>query len=211
MRAAGRIDTLASKEVPLLRWLQLMIVFALVALTLSACGGSGGDGGSEGTTPVAATDPTAGGGDATTAPGSEPAAATTVTEPPSGGETTGGVCELVTADELASVFNVPSVKTTVIPGPPDNCIVESDTGDPLTAWSLTTAQASAVFDAFTSDPATVEVSGIGDKAAFVQNTGLLVLKGENLVVISISGGADLSDEEAMESAKEIGTYAAGRM
>ena len=120
------------------------------------------------------------------------------------------MCELVTAEELAGLFNVASVKTTVIPGPPDNCIVESDAGDPLTAWSLTTAQASALFDAFTSDPATIDVPGIGEKAAIVQNTGLLVLNGDNLLVISISGGADLSAEEAIEVSKQIGALAAGR-
>jgi hypothetical protein len=130
---------------------------------------------------------------------------------PAGGGPAAGVCELVTAEELVEIFNVPSVTTTVIEGPPDNCIVESDTGDPLTAWSLTVAQAKAVFDAFTADPASIEVPGIGDKASIVQNTGLLVLKGDSLMVISISGGADLSEEEATEASKKIGAIAAGRM
>ena len=182
----------------------------LAAFLIVGCGGSGGSADSAGdgatTISTAASD-----GSTTAVPGAEASTATTVTEPPSGGGAAAGVCELVTADELAQIFNVPSVKTTVISGPPDNCIVESDAGDPLAAWSLTTAQASAVFDAFTSDPATIEVSGIGDKAAFVQNTGLLVLKGDNLVVISVSGGADLSEEEAMEASKQIGVFAAGRM
>jgi len=198
----------------LLRWLRLILVSALVALTLGGCGGgtnqvSAGD---EATTTSAATsDSSIAGGDTTTAPATESTAATTDTEAPSGGGTAAGVCELVTADELAQIFNVPSVKTTVIPGPPDNCIVESDTGDPLTAWSLTSAQAGAVFDAFTSDPATIEVSGVGDKAAIVENTGLLVLKGDNLLVISISGGADLSGDDAIAASKQIGAFAAGRM
>lgn len=129
---------------------------------------------------------------------------------PGGGGVAGTVCELVTGEELAEIFGVQSVTTTVIAGPPDNCIVDSDTGDPLGAWSLTTAQAKTVFDAFTTDPATIEVTGIGDQAAIVQNTGLLVLKGDILLVISISGGADLSEEEAIEVSKQIGTIAAGR-
>jgi hypothetical protein len=81
----------------------------------------------------------------------------------------------------------------------------------LTAWSLTTAQAGAVYDAFTADPSAIQVSGIGDKAAIVQNTGLLVLKGGSLLVISISGGANLSDEEVVEASKQIGSFAAGRL
>lgn len=117
----------------------------------------------------------------------------------------------MTAEELAVIFNVASVTTSVLEGPPDNCIVESDAGDPLTAWSLTLDQAQSVFDALTADPASIEVPGIGDKAFIVQNTGLLVLKGDSLVVISISGGADLSAEDAIEASKKIGEFAAGRM
>ena len=129
-----------------------------------------------------------------------------------GGEgTAAGVCELVTADELAQIFNVASVTTAVLQGPPDSCIVESDSGDPLTAWSLTTDQAQAVFDALSSDPSSIEVTGIGDSAFIVENTGLLVLKGGRLIVISISGGADLSEDEAVEASKRIGEFAASRL
>ncbi len=106
---------------------------------------------------------------------------------------------------------MPSVKTTVFPGPTDNCIVESDSGDPLVAWSLTTAQSGPVFDAFTGDPTSIEVSGVGYKAAIVANTGLMVVKGDALLVISISGGADLTEDEVIDISKQIGTIAAGRM
>lgn len=182
--------------------IRFFATICLLSLVVVGCGGGGDSGGPDGTT---------GGGDTSAATSAETSAATSVTEPPSDGGTAAGVCELVTADELAVIFNVSSVKTSVIPGPPDNCIVESDTGDPLSAWSLTTAQASAVYDAFTSGPGTIEVPGIGDKAAIVENTGLLVLKGDSLVVISISGGADFSEDEAIEASKQIGTFAAGRM
>jgi len=180
------------------------------------CSGGGGGAGSAGAqtpaTSAAASDGTAGGGDGTAStPSPEPTSASAPTPEPAGGGTAAGVCELVTADELADIFGVPSVKTTVFAGPPDNCIVESDAGDPLTAWSLTTAQARALFDAFVSDPASVDVSGVGDKASIVQNTGLLVLKGDNLLVISISGGANLSEEEGIEASKQIGAIAAGRL
>lgn len=125
------------------------------------------------------------------------------TEPPGGGGS-GGVCELATASELADAFGVSSVTATVIAGPPDTCSVESDIGDPLVAWSYSTAQASIVYDAFVSDPSSVEVSGVGDRAAFVQNTGLLVQKGSALVVISVQSG----DEEI---ARKLGVILASRM
>lgn len=128
-----------------------------------------------------------------------------------GGGTAAGVCELVTSEELASIFGVSSVKMTVISGPPDNCIVESGDGDPLSAWSLMTAQAGTVYGAMTTDPSTIEVPGIGDKAAIVQNTGLLVLKGDSLFSVTISGGADMSEEEAIEASKKIAAFAAGRL
>jgi hypothetical protein len=186
-----------------------------VGLLLAACGGgTTGPSATTGSQPSAAA--TSGPTDAGTGSGGEPSAEASVGAPASeapsaGGGTAAGVCELVTADELAEIFGVTAVKTSVIAGPPDNCIVTSDAGDPLGAWSLTTAQASTLYDAFTADPSSVDVPGIGDKAAIVQNTGLLVLKGGSLLVISIAGGADLSEEEGIEAAKRIGTAAAGRL
>lgn len=188
-------------------------VFAVVA----GCGG----GGTTGATPTPATEapaaeastPAGGGTDAGSQPSAEASVAAPASQAPAGGGggPAAGVCELVTGDELAGIFGVASVKMTVLPGPPDNCIVESDGGDPLTAWSLTTAQSAVIFGAFTTDPSTVQVSGIGDEAAIVQNTGLLVLKGSSLLTISISGGSDMSEEEGIAAAKQIGTLAAGRL
>jgi hypothetical protein len=184
-------------------------VIGLGAFVVIACGGGGGSA----TTQAPASDPTT-----TQAPAStsaeesgENVASTVATTASAGGQTAAGVCDLVTAEELAEVFEVPSVTTSVLAGPPDNCIVESDAGDPLTAFSISFDQAKVVFDALTADPASIEVPGIGDQAFFVQNTGLLVLKGDVLVVISISGGANLSEEEGIEAAKKIGAFAAGRM
>ena len=68
-----------------------------------------------------------GGGAATSSP-TQAATSEATTEPASGGGTAAGVCELVTADELAEIFGVPSVTTTVFVGPPDTCSVDSDTG-----------------------------------------------------------------------------------
>ena len=185
-------------------------------LVVVACGG----GGTAGPTAAPAAEAPAAAessapADGGTATGSQPSAEASVAAPASqapagGGGAAAGVCELVTADELKGIFGV-TVTMTVVPGPPDNCIVNSEDGNPLTAWSLTTAQASAVYGAFTSDPSTVEVTGVGDKAAIVQNTGLLVLKGSNLLVVTISGGADMSEEEAIGASKKIGALAASRL
>lgn len=188
-----------------------IVLLATLAILLVACG-SGGTGGS---TAAAPTQDTANSGSAAATAAAPATTATTPatdapteapgpTEQPGTGGTAGGVCDLVTPDELAEIFGVASVATTVFAGPPDTCSADSDTGDPLVAWSYSNAQAQAVYDAFVSDPSSVEVGGIGDKAAFVQNTGLLVLKDGALVVIGVASG----DEEI---AKRIGAAAAGRM
>ena len=128
-----------------------------LVLVLAACGGGGGGtatdapAGALGTVPpseAAATEAPSTEAPATEATASTPAAS----EPASGGGTAAGVCELVTADELAKIFGVASVTQTVFAGPPDTCSVDSDAGDPLVAWSYTTAQAATVFAAFVSDP-----------------------------------------------------------
>lgn len=192
-------------------------------LVVAACGGTATSGAASApTNATAVADPTQSAGpvesaqvaasvEPATTPSAAPATAASAAPPAAGGGPAVGVCDLVTEDELAGIFGVGGVTMTVLAGPPDNCIVSSDGGDPLTAWSLTTAQAQLVYDAFAGDPSSVEVSGVGDRAAIVQNTGLLVLKGGSLVVISISGGADMSEDEVTEASKQIGVLAAGRL
>lgn len=189
-----------------------------LVLVLAACGGGGTSGTPVATAAAPAPAATAAASDAGAgtgsggAPSAEASAEAAVTEPAAGGGgTAADVCGLVTADELKGIFGVSGVKQTVIPGPPDNCIVESDGGDALTAWSLTSAQSAVIFGAMTTDPSTVDVPGIGDKAAIVQNTGLLVLKGNSLLSVAISGGSDMSDDEVIEASKQIAAAAAGRM
>lgn len=183
---------------------RLIPAFATIVLVLAACGGGGG--GTANSTPadgVATSEPAPEATSAAPTVEVPPTSATGPTEPPSGG-TAKGVCELVTVEELAEIFGVASVTTTVFSGPPDTCSVESDTGEPLVAWSYSTAQSAVVFQALTSDPSAVLVDGIGDQAAIVQNTGLLVLKGDSLVVVGVQSGED-------ELAKEVGKAAAARM
>jgi hypothetical protein len=190
-------------------FLGLLVGGVLVLAT--GCGG----GGTTSSTAAASAAPAA--ESSGTGVGSQPSAQASAAGPASeapaggGGGTAAGVCELVTADEVAGIFGVPSVTMSVVLGPPDNCIVQDANGNPLTAWSLTTVQASALYSAFTVDPSTIAVSGIGDKAAIVQNTGLMVLKGGSLLVVSISSGSDMSADEATQAAKQVGALAAGRM
>src|SRR6266540_2598525 len=138
--------------------LAAIAVFAVV----SGCGG----GGTTSPTSTAAAEAPAAESSGPSDPGTEASVPEVATDAPAGGGGGGsaaGVCELVTAAELAGIFGVASVQTSVIPGPPDTCIVKSDTGDGLGAWSLTTAQSDAIFGALTTDPSTIEVSGLGDK------------------------------------------------
>jgi hypothetical protein len=183
-------------------------LFAAIVLILAACGGGGGTaapaGGAATSAPTEATTPDA--------PASEATTTDAPAQPAGGGGTAVGVCGLVTADELAKVFNVPSVTTTVFQGPPDTCSVDSDAGDGLVAWSLSTADAKAVYASVALDSQSTVVPGMGDKAAFVDNTGLLVLKGDNLLVIGVTaGGEDSTEAERNELAKQVGAIAAGRM
>ena len=108
---------------------------ALVAV-VAGCGGSGSAVPTAApAAPTTAAQPVAsadGGAGDSSQPGAEASVAPVATEAPAGGGggAAAGVCELVTAEELAGIFGVASVKTTVIAGPPDNCIVQSDAGDP---------------------------------------------------------------------------------
>ena len=188
-----------------------------VVVLVAGCGGSGSAVPTAApAAPTTAAQPGAsadGGAGDSAQPGAEASVAVVATEAPpaGGGGPAVGICELVTADELAAIYGVASVKTTVIAGPPDNCIVQSDSGDGLTAWSLMTAQAGTVYSAMTVDPTTIVLPGIGDKAAIVQNTGILVLKGNALLSVALTAAPDLSEEEVLAAAKQVATLAAGRL
>jgi hypothetical protein len=141
-----------------------------------------------------------------------PAAASVAAVPskaPAGGGSGGGVCTLVTTDELAGIYSTP-VTTTVIAGPPDTCKVEA-AGKQIAAWVLTTSGGKPVFDAYAGDPDATTVSGIGDKAAYSPGSQLFViLKGDTLFSMSSYDQAK-TPEERLELMKKVGTIAAGRM
>jgi hypothetical protein len=183
-----------------------------IAVVAAACGGGGASaapaaGGGSDASAVPAPASAAAPSQAGSAPQSEAPAASTTT----GGGTAAGVCELATSDELASILSVASVTTQVIAGPPDTCAVMGPDGTPIASWVLTAGTGRAIYDALALPGQAVDVPGIGDKAAIVENTGLLVVKGNDLVTIVISGGADVSQDQANEMAKQIAGKIAGRM
>jgi hypothetical protein len=187
-------------------------VLALVA----ACGGSGSTGTS--TAPAAASttattiDPGTIGA-SPDAPANE-ASSAVVTEPPSGDGTVGSVCELVTEEELAEILGM-QVNTTVFAGPPDTCDVQSTDNAALAAFVLTNmggVSASAVYDAFASDPGSSEIPGIGEKAAYNPNQAVLVILNNGAVLtVAVFDDGTMDEAARVELMKQIGTIAAGRM
>lgn len=175
-------------------WLVTLIVIGLAACgggtaTTSQGSGAGTSSASNDTeVPAATMAPTTAGGASDASPSS-------------GGGTAGGVCDLVTAEELEGIFGPDAVSGTVISG--DSCIVNDPEGNPLVAWTYSTSDARLVYEALALPTQSVSVPGIGDQAAFVENTGLLVLKGDAL--FSVPAFVD------QEIAKKIATIAAGRM
>ena len=128
--------------------------------------------------------------------------------PATGGGGTGGVCDLVTAEELAGVLGG-SVTTQVIAGPPDTCEIKVD-GAPVAAMVYTTSEAAMIFDVWASSLDTDPVAGIGDKAMFATvNQLLIVLKGDRLISITVLN--DPSAEVRLERMKAIAAFAVGRM
>jgi hypothetical protein len=164
-------------------------ILAMLILALAACGGSGTSGATAASSAAAepaasAVAPDASAGDAGGAPSVEASAAPPepASQPAAGGGGAGGdVCSLVTVDELADLFDVASVTTTVFAGPPDNCIVDSDAGDGLAAWSLTPVQAD---DRLRPRPLD-RVSGV---ATAPPSSRTPAGAGSNLLVISMSAG-----------------------
>lgn len=179
------------------------IMMLATTLIVTACGGGGASGAASSAASTA--QPTSGAEATPAAPASVAAEAT-----PAGGTAT-GVCDLVTKDELATAFGVPSVTTTVLAGPPDSCIVKSDTDRSLATWSYTPANGSQMYETVVLPGQSVEVPGIGDRAAYVDNLGFLVVKGPALLSIAISSGSDLDDDQMKEVSKQLASFAAGRM
>lgn len=172
----------------------------VLSAALVACGGTGGDASPGAQTPgPTGAQPTQGGSAPTAAP-----------DPTQGVGTSAGVCELVTADELASILGKPVVLE-VLAGPPDTCDVQSD-GAPIAAFVFMEGpNFGFAFDAWASDPSAEDVAGIGDRAVFVVDSELMIVKrGDRLVSISVYD-VDVPVADRTEMMKDIARVAAGRM
>lgn len=197
----------------------LITVLGLAYLVVAGCGGSGGTGASaaapSAAAPAAAASPAAGGGtDAGSQPSVAASAAVAAPQEPAGGGPAGTVCELVTAEELQGILGTP-VSLTVFAGPPDTCDIQSTDGAPLAATVLTvmsSAAASAVFDAYAGSPGAQSISGMGDKAAYdPAQAVLVVLKGDKVLTVAVFDDGTTDEAARLELMKQIGSIAAGRM
>jgi hypothetical protein len=121
------------------------------------------------------------------------------------------VCELATVDEIASLFGGAALTAEVVAGGADSCIIRGPADRIYASWTLSTTDAALVFDAVNLPSQAEPVPGMGDKAAFIENMGLLILKGNRLLTIVIAGGSDLDEAASKDAARAIGTIAAPRM
>jgi hypothetical protein len=194
------------------------IAVGVVVLSIaSACGGGG-------TSATPAPNPTAAAGASqgvaapseAVVPGTASAAPSDAhtAEPGGGGGAAGGVCDLVTADELEGILGS-AVSLTVFAGPPDTCDIQSTDGAPLAATVLTVmsnAAASAVFDAYAGAPGAEAINGMGDKAAYdPAQAVLVVLKADRVLSIAVFDDGSGDEAARLELMKQIGSIAAGRM
>src|SRR4029079_18978638 len=147
-------------------------------------------------TPAAAT-----AGAASDAPATASAAA--------GGGSAGGVCDLVTSDELWQALGQ-DTQTTLVPGPPDTCGIASKDGTPLAAMVLLTSGGEVVFETLQQGSTITDVAGIGDKAFYSSEMQTLtVLKGDQLLTVAFPGAG--SGDKQRDSEKAIAAAAAARM
>ncbi len=191
------------------RWI---LAALLVGAALAGCSGSGADGSSAAPGPTAASTDVPP-SDAVPQPTPAPDATEGPAPTPAGGGTAAGVCELVTADELAGLFGGPVVLE-VLPGVggADTCDVQmSDAPVAAFVYMPPSDTNGFVFDAWASDPSTEEVGGIGDRAIYIGAQELfVVLRGSAVFSISVYD-VERTLEERTELMRRIGSIAAGRM
>ena len=176
-----------------------------VALVVGACSSSGG-----GAT-------AASGGNGTPAPaatqGVQPtdAAQATPATGGGGGGSAAGLCDFVTAAEMASALGTGALTTKTDDGPPPGCAYEL--GDkPVAAMVLTASGGEGAYDAMAGDAASVAVPGIGDKAILNEPAHeLLILKGGKLLVVVLTPENASLPAATADMYKQIATIAAGRL
>ena len=153
-----------------------------------------------------------GGGGGGASPGSEPSSATS-TDSGSGGDGSSGggaatACDLITADEVATVMSVDSVEVESVEGIVSYCSYTSG-GASVVATSYSAQDAEMVWASYQNDGPSV--SGLGDKAVFSESSGtLFIVKGDSYVGITAgTGDMDPADRQALE--EQLGAIAVGRL
>jgi hypothetical protein len=179
----------------------------MVGVIVAGCGGGGSpapsaaasSGGGGSAVPSAGGEASAGG---------EPSAAESPGPSSGGGGTAGSVCDLVPDDRLAQILGVPSVTTDVIPGPPDNCDIQSN-GAPLAAITWMQQGGGIAFDVYASGSGVTQIPGIGDAAIHDPSSELVIVKkGDQTVSIAVFDDGSKPAEERLEAQKQIAEAAA---
>jgi hypothetical protein len=187
------------------------LALLVIAFLVAACGssgaaspgGNGGGGGASATADVPA---------ATDAPAESGAPAASEAGGGSGGSGGGGalgaaVCDLATGEEVGGVFGVEAT-TLYDPVAENTCFVKTAEDRTLVHWT-TTGDGNMMFDALSG--AAPRVDGLGDRAAYAEGFGLMIVKGDTMVTIVIPAEADVAPDDVEDVAKQVGAFIAGRM
>jgi hypothetical protein len=173
-----------------------LLAIAAMTLVIAACSGSpdasgpddGGAGSSSGAEPSAAAS-TGGGG---------------------GGGGAADACELITADEAASVMGM-DLESEPTPGDTSYCIYSGADSTAVVATSFNATNANDIMAAFGGQAGVTEVSGIGDRALWDSNSAtLFVAKGDAVVGIT-AGDGSMDPAQRQDYSEQLGAIAAGRM
>lgn len=189
------------------------IATLFLGVALAGCtGGAGGEGSPAAPTPgPTAGQPTDPGPQLTPEPGAGDTPAPQPTQ--GGGGQAAGVCELVTEDELTTLFGKPVVLQ-VLPGVggADTCDVQANDA-PIAAFVYMPPAGtnSFVFDAWASDPSAEDVAGIGDRAIYVGAQELFVVTKSTAIFSVAVYDVDITDADRVELMRQIGALAAARM
>lgn len=182
---------------------RLSSLIVILAIVISACGGS--------TTPSASAAPSTA---VSSAPSTAPSEAAASHEPSPAASTGGGelnACSVVSADDYSLVLSLDSVAAQLFEADVSSCIFSNADGEPVGATSLTERGGAAAFAAWASSAGIEHVDGVGDDAVWDASTAtLLVLKGDQLVGIVAGTGSD-SEETRKAWSTQLGVIAAGRM
>ncbi len=183
----------------------------LLALLIAACGGGA----------AASPDSASGTGGGGASPSAEPPATTddpaesgapAASEASGGGGGGGGalgpaVCDLATSEEVSGVFGVEAT-TLYDPVAENTCFVKTAEDRTLVHWT-TTGDGQMMFDALSGAAPTVD--GLGDRAAYAEGFGLMIVKGDTMVTIVIPAEAEVPPDDVEDVAKQVGAFVAGRL